>query len=148
MLKQITAVVVLLVLTASCNMWKKPASGWSGATGGEQLEKLFWDDIKAKAWKSVDQHVASTFLGSSGSGPQDRQKFMAVLHSYALTSVSLRDCAANLNGDTVVIACVVQREGSQTGPWATASTVSAWQQLKKGWIMVSHAENPIVAAKD
>jgi hypothetical protein len=144
MLKRGIAVVLVLVCTAACTMWKKPGSGWSGATGGEQIEKLFWDDVKAKDFKSLERHVAETFAGTGPGGAQTRQTFLSELQGYQLTSVSLADCATQLNGADLMITCIARREGSAPGLRA-AATLSVWQQLKKGWVMVAHSESPLAA---
>ncbi len=141
MLKRAIVAVVVLACTAACTMWKKPGSGWSGATGGEQLEKLFWDDVKGKDFKSVERHVADTFAGASPAGPQTRAAFLSELQAYQLTSLSLANCATHLNGAVLMVTCIVHREGSAPGLRA-AATLSVWQQLKKGWVMVAHAESP------
>lgn len=121
-------------------MWNKPATGWSSATGGELLERLFWDDVKAKNTKSLDQHIAATFAGTGAAGPQDRASFMSQLQSHEFKAVTLSDCSSKLNGADLMITCVLHRDG------ATLSTLSVWQQLKKGWVMVAHAESPMPAS--
>ena len=137
----IRAAVVLVVAVSmtSCTMWSKPASGWSGATGGEKLEQLFWDDVKNKDFVNVDHHIGGTFTGSGARGSMDRAAFLQELKSYQLTGVSLAECASTLNGADVMIACTVQREGATP---ARVHSLSVWQQYKKGWIMVAHAETP------
>ncbi len=144
MLKRAIAIVFVFVCTAACTLWKKPGTGWSAATGGEQLEKLFWDDVKARDFKRLDQRVGGTFAGSGPSGPINRDAFMRELQAYQLTSVSLANCATQSNGADLMVACVVRREGSAPGLRA-ASTLSVWQQLKKGWVMVAHSESPLAS---
>jgi hypothetical protein len=145
MWKRATAIAMLTASTLSCTIWNKPARGWSGATGGEQIEKLFWDDVKEKNGKSIDQHVASTFAGYGNGGTLDRAAFVQQLQSYRLTAVSLSDCRSQLNGADVVITCTVRRQGTLDGqPLAPAiSSLSVWQQAKKGWIMIAHSEAPL-----
>jgi len=138
--------VALLACSAvACNMWSNPPKGWTGATGGEQLERLFWDDVKAKDLKNIEQHVASTFSGSGAAGAVDREAFLRQLRSYQLVNVSLSQCSDQLNGGDLIVTCVVHREGT-TGD-GTASTLSVWQQLKKGWVMVAHSETPLAAGR-
>ena len=45
------ALACLVAWAAACSMWKNPPKGWAGATGGEQLERLLWEEVKAKNWK-------------------------------------------------------------------------------------------------
>ena len=55
MLKRTALVLLLATTMSSCNLWKNPPKGWAGATGGEQLERLLWDEIKAKNWAELDK---------------------------------------------------------------------------------------------
>lgn len=142
MLRRWTAVLLLLAPTLACTIWKNPPKGWSGVTGGEQLEKLFWEDVQANKWREVDRHVAATFAGSGPTGPLDRAAFLQQLRARAYPSVSLSDCTTKLNGADFVIACVVRRQGV-TGQDGAVATLSVWQQLKKGWVMVAHSESPL-----
>jgi Domain of unknown function (DUF4440) len=145
MLKRTFVIMFVLVCTAACTMWKKPGTGWSAATGGEQLEKLFWDDVKAKNAKSLDQHLAASFAGAGPSGPMDRATFLRELQAYQLSSVSLANCSTQMNGADLMVTCIVRREGSVPGV-REASTLSVWQQLKKGWVLVAHSETPLPPA--
>ncbi len=136
MLQRLIVIFLALVLMAACNMWSKPASGWSGATGGEQIEKLFWKDVQAKNWTEVDRRLADTFTGSGPSGTFDRNGFIKQLQTSNLSDVSLSECTVQSNGADLVVACTAH--ASQ----AAFSTLSIWQQLNKGWVMVAHAESP------
>ena len=142
-------VALLACGAVACNMWSNPPKGWTGATGGEQLERLFWDDVKAKDVKNIEQHVASMFSGSGASGAMDREAFLRQLRSYQLTSVSLSQCSDRMNGGDLIVTCVVHREGTAAdgAPAGTAATLSVWQQLKKGWVMVAHSETPLAASR-
>ncbi len=142
MLKRALAIVFLLVCTAACTMWKKPGTGWSAATGGEQLEKLFWQDVQAKNWAEVEKHLAASFAGAGPNGPVDHAAFLRDLQGYQLTSVNLANCSTQLNGADLMVACIARREGSAPGNRA-AATLSVWQQLKKGWVMVAHSESAL-----
>jgi hypothetical protein len=39
-----------------------------------------------------------------------------------------------------MITCTVQRDGTPAG---RTSTLSVWQQYKKGWVVVAHSETPL-----
>ncbi len=140
MWKRAAVMLVVAGMSVGCTMWSKPAGGWSGATGGEKLERLFWDDIKNKDFRSLEAHLASSFTGTGAGGPQDRAAFLQQLHSYQLASVTLGECASQVNGEDVIITCTVQREGTPSG---RVSTLSVWQQYKRGWLMVAHSETPL-----
>ena len=136
-------IVLFLVPTPACNMWSKPASGWTGATGGEQIEKLFWKDVQAKNWAEVDKHVADTFAGTGSGGTMDRAAFLRDLQKAPLTDFSLSECNSQLNGGDMVVTCTLR--ANWAGQPASSSTLSVWQQLKKGWVMVAHSESRLSA---
>jgi hypothetical protein len=142
--RRLTLVVLFLTPTLACTMWKNPARGWSGATGGEQLEKLFWEDVQAKKWAQVDKRVAETFAGASPAGTLDRAAFLQDLQAHEFTAISVSGCTSKLNGADFVITCVARRQGAG-GSAGAAATLSIWQQLKRGWVMVAHSESPLAA---
>jgi hypothetical protein len=130
--------------TVACNMWSKPASGWTGAAGGEQIEQLFWKDVQAKNWTEVDRHVGGTFAGASAAGTMDRAAFLRQLQGTSFTDFSLSECESRMNGADMMITCTMRAtRGRQT---ATSATLSVWQQLQKGWVMVAHSESTLPAA--
>lgn len=140
MLVRVTLAAALVFSSVACTMWSKPAKGWSGATGGENIEKLFWDDVVNKNFAKVEAHVASSFSGIGPAGPMDRAAFLQQLHSQPITAVTLSDCTNRLNGADVIIACISQRTGATP---EKVSTLSVWQEYKKGWLLVAHSEVPI-----
>jgi hypothetical protein len=139
--KRLAVLLLFLAFTLACNMWSKAASGWSGATGGEQIERLFWKDVQSKNWAEVDKHVAATFAGSGPAGTMDRAAFLRDLQRTALTEFSLSECNSQLNGADVMVTCTLRAQWS--GQPSTSSTLSVWQQLKKGWVMVAHADTQL-----
>jgi hypothetical protein len=135
--------IVLLAPTLACNMWSKPASGWTGATGGEQIEKLFWKDVQAKTWTEVDKHLAGTFVGTGPGGTMDRAAFLRDLQKASLVDYSLSECASQLNGADMIVTCTLR--ANWAGQSSSSSTLSVWQQLQKGWVMVAHSESRLAA---
>ena len=139
MYKRLILIVLFLAPTLACNMWSKPASGWTGATGGEQIEKLFWKDVQARNWAEVDRRVADTFAGTGPGGTMDRAAFLRDLQKAPLADYSLSECNSQLNGGDMMVTCTLR--ANWAGQPSTASTLSVWQQLKKGWVMVAHSES-------
>lgn len=140
MLKRAAVVLVVAVGLSSCTIYSKPASGWSGATGGEKIEQYFWDEVKSKDFRKVQLRLSSTLVASGPNGTMDRDAFLKQIQSSNATSVSLSDCASNINGGDLMIACTLQRDGSSGGRFAT---LSVWQQYSKGCLMVAHSETPL-----
>ena len=140
---RLALILLFLAPTLACNMWSKPASGWIGATGGEQIEKLFWKDVQARNWAEVDRHVADTFTGTGPGGIMDRTAFLRDLQKAPLADYSLSECTSQLNGSDMMVTCTLR--ASWAGQPTSASTLSVWQQLKKGWVMVAHSESRLSA---
>ncbi|MBZ5627599.1 MAG: hypothetical protein LAO06_01900 [Acidobacteriia bacterium] len=142
--KRLALIVLFLAPTLACNMWSKPASGWTGATGGEQIEKLFWQDVQAKNWAEVDRHVAGTFAGAGPGGTTDRTAFLRELQKAPLADFSISECNSHLNGADMIVTCTVHAQWA--GQASAVSTLSVWQQLKKGWVMVAHSESKLAGS--
>ena len=55
-------VVILLLCLAStgCSVWGKQAPGFTGATGGEQLQRALLDEIKGKRWNEVERRLVES----------------------------------------------------------------------------------------
>ena len=132
MFKRAAVVLVVAVLLTSCTMYSKPAKGWAGETGSVNLEQLFWDDVKAKDFRKVEGHVSTTFVGNGATGTYDKPAFLQQLQAEGAPTLS--ECASKLNGDSLMITCNLQRESGKS------SSLSVWQQYKKGWLMVAHSE--------
>ena len=140
MLKRATVGAVVAMMLSSCTAWNKPAAGWSGATGGENIEQYFWDDVKKKDFRNIERHLSSSVVVTGPTGATDRDAFLQQLRSSQTTSVALSECASHLNGEDLMITCTLQRDGNPAGRF---TTLSVWQQLKTGWVMVAHSETPI-----
>ncbi|MBZ5513029.1 MAG: nuclear transport factor 2 family protein [Acidobacteriia bacterium] len=141
MFKRLSPIALLFIFTPGCNMWSKPASGWTGATGGEQIEKLFWKDVQARNWAEVDRRVADTFAATGPGGTMDRAAFLRDLQKAPLADYSLSECTSQLNGGDMMVTCTLR--ANWAGQPSNASTLSVWQQLKKGWVMVAHSESKL-----
>src|SRR5512140_2470917 len=71
------ALVLLFLPATGCTMWnEKPVKAWSSATGGEHLERLFWDTVKAKDWIELEKHVSPSFVYVGPSGINEKPEAM------------------------------------------------------------------------
>jgi Domain of unknown function (DUF4440) len=143
MLKRATFALLLVVIMSSCTVWKNPPKGWNGATGGEQLVHLFWDDIKAKNWSELDKHLAPTFVANSPDATRDRAAAIEHWKQYDLQSVNIADVQVQTAGADFIVTATVTATGTVGGKPLTGQpihTMSVWQQVSKGWTMVAHAD--------
>src|SRR3954466_9687882 len=99
----IVSIAVLLFITTSCSMWKNPPKGWSGATGGEQLERLFWEDIKSKNWAELDKHLEPMFVSTSADARHNRAASLERWKQYDLQSVNVSDVQVQTAGADFVV---------------------------------------------
>ena len=135
--------LVFLMSISACTFYgEHPARALSEATGGEGLERVFWDEVKAGNWKEVDRALASNYVGTTTTGSLDRDAALAQYHQYQLKDYSLVDLRTELNGSTIVVTYTVSLVGtfgSQSLPSTPLRMMSVWQQQKSGWVMIAHS---------
>jgi hypothetical protein len=139
----IMAVSAILLSFSSCTVYSKPKSGFAGATGGEQLEKQFWSDIKSKDWKDLGPRLEPMFTFVSSSGTRDRAAALEQWKTWDVQSVSLADVQVQTaGGDFIVTASVTLTGtiGGQPAPSQVIHTMTVWQQVSKGFVAVAHSE--------
>jgi hypothetical protein len=144
MFKRLLPVLAITLILSSCNMWKNPPKGWAGATGGEQLERLLWDDIKAKNWKDVDQHLEPNFIATTSTARFDKAASLERWKAYELQSVSLADVQVQTAGADFIVTATMTASGTAGGkPIASEpiKTMTVWQQVSKGWVAVAHTDS-------
>jgi len=52
-----------LALICGCTIWPQKPAAWSNATGAEQFERLWWQDVKDKNWSEVEQRLSGAADG-------------------------------------------------------------------------------------
>lgn len=131
------------LLLAGCTMWKeKPVTAWSGATGGEQFERLLWQDVQAKNWNSVEQHLAATFVSVTASGTRDRAATLEHWKQLTLEEYSMGEVQVTPSGDLMIVTYSVTLKGSYAGqplPAGPYRVMTIWQKEKKGWVATAHS---------
>ena len=129
---------------AACTMWPEKPTAWSNATGAEQLERLWWDGVKSKNWKEVESHLASTFVYQSSSTVRDREAALDLLKKLEVADYALGEVAIHPAGDAAIITYSIDLKGTFDGrplELSHARMMSVWQQQKRGWAMVAHADS-------
>ena len=144
------ALVLCAVLPlASCWEEKQPAT-WKSASGPEALEKLFWDEIKAKNWAEVERHVAATYVGMGPHGTVDRAAFMEHMKQLEIDDYTLGNVESKPNGSDMMVIYDITVQGKLGGqplPPVPFHMMSIWQQVKGGWIQVAHVTVPAAAPR-
>ncbi len=135
-----------LAMLCGCTKWpEKKHPDWKVATSGEQITKLFWDDVKAKKWKEVDAHVGPKFVGLSAQASIDRAGALEHLHKMELQEFQIGELQTNLVGNDLITTYVLTVKGTSGGqplPSSPIRMMSIWQEVKSGWILVAHTSIP------
>ena len=143
MAKRLVVIIAVTLILSSCSMWKNPPKGWAGATGGEQLERLLWDDIKAKNWDELDKHLEPNFVATSPTGRFDKSASVERWKGYELQSVIVADVQVQTAGADFVVTATVTVNGTCNGkplPTEPMKTMTVWQQVSKGFVAVAHSD--------
>ena len=136
-------VLCIVVALSSCTMWsEKKHANWKSATSGENLANLFWRDVKAKDWQSLDGHVAPQFTGIIRSGITNHDQLMQNLKGLDLQDFQIGELQTQLHGGDLVVIYSVTLKGTSKGeplPATPIRILSVWQELKHGWVLVAQS---------
>ena len=95
---------LLLMSISACTFYPdRPARVISDATGGESLERVFWNHVKAGQWTEVDRALASNYVATTLTGTLDHAATLAQYRQWQLKDYSLGDLSTELNGSTIVV---------------------------------------------
>ena len=138
-------VLLTALLLSGCTMWREhPGSTkWSDATGGEGLERSFWQEVKDKEWNELEHHMAGNFIAvSPEQGRLDKAAALAHLKQLQLDDYTLGDVQTELNSDTFVVSYTVAMRGTIAGqplPSEPVRMMTVWQKQKAGWVAIAHS---------
>lgn len=137
-------ITVLALGLTGCTMWEqKSTTAWSNATGAEQFERLFWQEIKAGNWTEVERRLSPTFVEVTASGVRDRAQALERLKALPLAGYSLGDVEVRPSGNDMVVAYTITLRASSGGE-TTLRMMTIWQQVKGGWIAIAHSEASVL----
>ena len=133
--------LICLAVTTSCTVYGgKSHHGWSGATGGEDLERQFWADVKSKNFSELEKHMSVTWVSLSSSGPLDRAATLERMRQTPLADYSLGDFKVTPNGTDMVVTYTAVLRGSKGANVAPVRMMTVWQRSENGWVAIAHAE--------
>ena len=143
MFRRLILLVLLCVALPGCTIWKeRPPKTFSDVTGGENLERVFWQEVKAQHWNEVEKRLASNYISVMPTGQLDRAATLNHLKQLQLQAYSLGEFQTELNGNTYVVAYTATMSGTSNGqPLSNAPVrmMTVWQQQKAGWVALAHA---------
>jgi Domain of unknown function (DUF4440) len=142
---RVRVALILFALTVSlaCTLYReRPARSFAEATGGEELERVFWKHVKAGNWPEIERALASNYAGVIPGAALDRTAALDQYRQWKLTDVSLGDLKTELNGPTIVVTYTITLNGTAAGqPLSSAPQhmMTVWQQEKRGWVQIAHS---------
>jgi len=144
-------ILVGLVLLSGCTVYgEHPVKTFSEATGGESLERAFWQDIQKQNWKDFDQHIAANFVYLTPGGRRDRDAALEQFRQLKIQEYSLGDLSTEMNRDTFVITYSVTLRGTFRGqplPAQPVPCMTVWQQHKSGWMVIAQSSPLLMEEK-
>jgi hypothetical protein len=147
-----TAIGLLLLLcmlsTTSCTMWgEKKTASWKSVTGGEQMERLFWEDVKQKQWSVVQERLAATVVDMNAQGNFGREEMLDHLKQWDIVDFQVGEVRTEPAGADLVVTYTLSLHGTNAGAPlpATVRVMSVWQQVKNGYILVARSVIPVQA---
>jgi ketosteroid isomerase-like protein len=135
--------LVLLLLTGAvaCTVYpERQAKLFSDATGGESVERAFWQAVEKKDWKNLDPRLASNLVYVTPTGRVERGAAIERIHALDIKEYSLGDLTTEMNGQTFVVSYTVTLRGNDSGqalPETPQRRVSVWQKQGAGWVLIS-----------
>jgi Domain of unknown function (DUF4440) len=118
---------------------------WSNATGGEQHERLMWQEIHDKNWTMVERHLSPTFVGVNARGETfDRAGWIAYWKSAPPAEISLGEQNVQPEGPDMKLTYIMQIQGG-AGPASGGSfrVISIWQDIKARWVLTATSITPL-----
>ena len=130
-------------------MWgEKPVRAWDQATGGEHLERLFWDTVKAKQWSELERHLSPSFVYVGPSGIHEKLAALDYFEHLDIKELNLGEVTVRPSGgDVIVVTYVLNINATRNGKPLTANefrVTSTWQQIDKKWMLIARAHTPPV----
>ena len=133
----------LMLGLAACTIWgEHPVKHWTDVTGGESLERNFWQEVKARNWTELERHIAGNYVWLAPEGSLDRAAALQHLQQLQLNDYSLGDFKIELNGRALVVTYTITMQASFNGqavPTTPVKMMSVWQQQKSGWEAIAHS---------
>jgi hypothetical protein len=125
-------------------MWREHAvNKWADATGGEGLERSFWNEVKAKNWNELERHIAGNYILITAEGRLDRAPALERIKDLQLQDFSIGEMQTELHRDTIVATYSIILRGTRAGqplPAAPIRRMAVWQQQKSGWMKIADSE--------
>ena len=125
-------------------MWREHAvNKWADATGGEGLERSFWNEVKNKNWNELERHIAGNYILITPEGRLDRAPALERIKEFQIQDFSMGEIETELHRDTIVVTYSITLRGNHAGqplPPGPIRRMAVWQQQKSGWMKIADSE--------
>ena len=135
-----------LAVLPACTVYGKASATqnhWESATGGESLERSFWEDVKSKDWNQLSGHIASNYVEITPTEQRDRAAALAYLKRLDVKECSLANLRTELNGNTFVVTYEMTLTGKMDDQPISPQPVrmmTVWQQQAHSWVAIARSE--------
>jgi hypothetical protein len=137
----IFVLVWAVALLQGCTMWREHAvNKWTDATGGEGLERSFWNEVKNKNWNELERHIAGNYILIASEGRLERAQALERIKELQLQDFSIGEMQTELHRDTIVVTYSITLRGTHAGeplPTGPIRRMAVWQQQKSGWMKIA-----------
>jgi hypothetical protein len=129
---------------SACTLWRERdvVGDFSNATGGQALERSFWESVRAKDWKELEKHIADNYITVTPRERFNRDEALQQLKGMQLQSYTISDLTTNLNTETIVVTCTIDLQGTENGQPMSGMPLhlmGVWQKQKAGWMLLAHS---------
>jgi hypothetical protein len=142
----VLVIAVLMLGTTSCTMWgEKKLNSWKTVTAGEELTRLYWQEVKQKNWTELSNHTSATVVGLTPHGTLDRDGLMAHMKKMDISDFQIGEVQTQPSGEHLLVTYTLAVRGTIDGhplP-STMRFMSVWQLLKSGWVLVAQTAIPV-----
>lgn len=138
----VAAILAALFLSGCTIYGGKKNKGWN-ATGGEALQRQFWEEVKDKNLDELRKHIAVSWVWQTPEGVLDRDATLERFRNTEVKDYVLGDFKVTPNGHDIVVTYTAMFKGASGGrelepiQW---KMMTVWQKAEKGWIAIAHAQ--------
>jgi hypothetical protein len=132
---------VAYALLSGCTIWKeKQPHTWKSATGVEQYERLWWQEMKAGNWPEVERRLAATYVSVTPSGTRDRAQTIERLRQLGVQDYTLGNLEVHPAGSDMVVTYEITIRTASSSE--TSYVLGTWQPYEGGWVAIAHSFTP------
>jgi Domain of unknown function (DUF4440) len=134
--------LVFLGISGCVTVWgAKDPPTLRSTTSAEQTERLFWAMVRDKKWQDISPLLAPNLVYVVRGRVLSRDQVIPFLQSEQFRDFVLGDVIVKPNGPDMTVSYTLQLS-SPDGKTRSLIVVSVWQQVRSGWILAEHSEQP------